>query len=100
MDRLVEDLTDAAGIGAGTFSLKPESTHLAAVVARVVEAQQGTAPAHELALEVEDEVEGLWDKDRLEQVPTNPARNAIAYSRTTARLSSGYGKSQRRLLWR
>lgn len=80
MDRLVGDLLDAARIGAGRFEIQPSRVNLVAILRKVVEQQQATAPRHQLVLEAPTYLEGVWDPARIAQIFTNLVSNAIKYS--------------------
>ncbi|MBI4491769.1 MAG: HAMP domain-containing histidine kinase [Chloroflexi bacterium] len=80
MDRLVVDLMDAARIGAGAFQVQPQPTDLVALASQVVQTQQASSPHHCIKLETPDQLEGVWDPDRLAQVLNNLVGNAVKYS--------------------
>jgi signal transduction histidine kinase len=80
MGRLVDDLRDAARIGAGQFAVDVSPCDLVAVVRQIVEEQQATTNRHELVVEAPSRLEGRWDPHRLGQLCTNLIANAIAYT--------------------
>jgi signal transduction histidine kinase len=80
MGRLVDDLRDAARIGAGQFAVDVSPCDLVAVVRQIVEEQQATTNRHELVLEAPSRLEGRWDPHRLGHLCTNLIANAIAYT--------------------
>jgi len=79
MQRLIDDLLDAARIGAGRFQMRYGSMDLA-VLAEVVQAQRSTTKAHRITFEAPPRLEGNWDAQRIEQLLTNLLSNAIRYS--------------------
>jgi signal transduction histidine kinase len=80
MSRLMNDLLDAARIGAGGFEVQPAFLDLIDVTRQVVEEQQATTTAHRLLLEGPERLEGMWDGQRISQVLANLISNAIKYS--------------------
>jgi signal transduction histidine kinase len=79
--RLVRDLLDftQARLGNG-IPLQRRPMNLHQVARGVVEEVRAAHPERDLRLETEGDGEGLWDPDRLAQVLTNLASNAVAYS--------------------
>jgi signal transduction histidine kinase len=79
--RLFEDLLDTSRIEAGQVTLHVATVDLEAAVLAVIEELQPGAPRHALAAEVAPEA--AWarvDPDKLRQMLTNLATNAIKYS--------------------
>ena len=81
LEKLVEDLLDVSRIGAGRLELKRERIELAHIAAEVVAQVRDEAAAAEctLTVDLEDGIDGQWDRLRLEQVATNLLSNAIKY---------------------
>ena len=79
MQRLIDDLLDAARIGAGRFQMRYGSMDLAGL-AEVVQAQRATTKTHRITFEAPSRLEGNWDAQRIEQMLTNLLSNAIRYS--------------------
>ncbi len=80
--RLVEDLLDVSRIQASRLELDREPTSLRAVVDEVL-ARQGSdlaAAGISVAADVSNDIVGLWDCSRLEQVVGNLVGNAIKYA--------------------
>lgn len=81
MQRLVEDLVDAARLETGNVRLRPEPVDLARFVAAWRDRVAGTLPVHRVRLLSPGEVPTvLADPARLEQVVTNLVSNALKYS--------------------
>jgi signal transduction histidine kinase len=80
IQRLVNDLLDAARIDHGRFIIQPESCDLAELTREVVDDQRLTDDSHQYIVDIPDQVTGDWDKVRLQQVLTNLVSNAAKYS--------------------
>jgi signal transduction histidine kinase len=80
LQRLVDDLRDAARLGTDSFAVRPRRIDLAALAREVVALRQTTTDRHHLTLEAPDRVEGIWDGDRIAQLLANLVSNAIKYS--------------------
>lgn len=80
MRRLLDDLSDAARIGAGHFAIRPVRMDLVAAARRVVEHEQRAGPGPRVVLTAPERLEGEWDRERLEQLLVNLVRNARKYS--------------------
>lgn len=78
--RLVEDLRDAARIGAGSFEIAPAPLELAELVETVVARWREATPTHTIALHAPDRLVVHGDRHRLVQVLDNLISNAIKYS--------------------
>ncbi|MCM2276833.1 MAG: ATP-binding protein [Oligoflexia bacterium] len=98
LSSLVDDLLDVTRITAGRLELQRRAVRLGAVVRDVAERflpQMGQFGS-QVALELEDVEEGLWDRLRLEQVVTNLLTNALKYGEgkpVTLRTSTGLGSA-------
>ncbi|MDI3339838.1 MAG: GAF domain-containing protein [Sphaerobacter sp.] len=80
---LIADLLDASRIQQGRIDLRPEPVVLNELARRVLarfEHAPERTPRHTLALEAPEQIVGIWDPDRLEQVLTNLVSNALKYS--------------------
>jgi signal transduction histidine kinase len=80
MRRLVDDLRDAARIGAGQFGVRRAPTDLVAVARQVAAELQATTRRHWIVVEAPARLEGRWDRDRVGQLLTNLVANAIRYA--------------------
>jgi signal transduction histidine kinase len=81
--RLIEDMLDVSRIKNGKLSIKPDETHLSALVQRIAEdltplAKEAGA-GFELALEAD--INGYWDAFRIEQIIINLMTNAVRYGK-------------------
>lgn len=88
-DRLVEilfrqinEMVDIARIRAGTLYLEPTLFELGGMVRDVAHhfSEQMASVGCSLQIDVEDELEGCWDRFRLEQVLINLLTNAMRYA--------------------
>jgi signal transduction histidine kinase len=81
MERLLQDLLDAARADLSEVELHRRDLDLISVARECVEAAQGTTDQHEIILNcMVPELIGHWDSDRLKQVFQNLLSNAIKYS--------------------
>lgn len=81
-ETLVGDLLDVSRIQQGRLALRRQPTNLAELAVDVLgrfEQSPERTPDHWLVLDA-DEVSGLWDPARLDQVLTNLVSNALKYS--------------------
>jgi len=81
LTRLIEDMLDVSRIRTGKLSIRPEPANLADIARRVLGnfAVQAQAAGCELSLDAPEQVEGVWDAYRLEQVISNLVSNALRY---------------------
>ncbi len=82
---LVEDLLDTSRIHTGNFTLSFEETNLSDLIEDVVDrsSTQLASAGCELHLDLEKNIIGEWDRQRLEQVILNLLTNAIKYASGT-----------------
>jgi signal transduction histidine kinase len=83
MNRLIQDLLDAARIDSANFSIHPQNTDLATLIAESVESLKNLAAEKEIALELDisGEVPRIAaDPDRIAQVIVNLVSNAIKFT--------------------
>lgn len=80
MRRLLDDLLDAARIGAERFQVHVGRMDLVEVVSEVVQQEQETTSKHQIHLESPEQLVGIWDAERIAQVFANLISNAIKYS--------------------
>lgn len=80
VSRLTQDLLDAGRIGAGTFTIRTRQTDLTALMREVAETQRAANPARNIVVEADDPIVGNWDDERIVQLVTNLASNALKYS--------------------
>jgi signal transduction histidine kinase len=77
LQTLVDQLLDVSRIRSGRLTLEPERTDLVELAREVVARHADTGSA--LSVEAPEELVGLWDRSRLDQVVTNLVSNAIKY---------------------
>lgn len=80
LERQTNDLLDASRIGVGRFEVQPKPMDLAALLRRVAQGIQATAPEHHIDVRAPAGLVGCWDEDRLAQVLNNLIGNAVKYS--------------------
>jgi len=81
MKRMISDLLDfARGRLGGGIPLNPRELELTALGHEVVEELEAGRPGREVELEVEGDLRGEWDADRLSQLLINLGKNALDYS--------------------
>ena len=81
LTRLINELLDVTRIASGKMNLHPEKMELAKLVSDICanfesEAIQKGSP---ITLTIKENVEGVWDSNRVEQVVMNLVSNAIKY---------------------
>lgn len=82
-ETLIADLLDVSRIQQRGLELRPEPTDLVALVRTVVSRFEYPAepePRHTLTVSAPEQLHGVWDPDRLDQVLTNLISNAVKYS--------------------
>ncbi|MCC6174011.1 MAG: HAMP domain-containing histidine kinase [Chloroflexi bacterium] len=80
MSRLIEDLRDAARIGAGHFEIHPQPVDVMVVVREAEERLQALAGERALELHGPDTLSATADRQRLGQAIGNLLSNALKYS--------------------
>jgi signal transduction histidine kinase len=81
MIRLINDMVDVTRIRSGKLSIRPADTELSGLLQRIVSdlAQRADADGGTIELHAADQVTGLWDEFRVEQVIINLLTNALRY---------------------
>jgi PAS domain S-box-containing protein len=81
LDRLISDLLDSSRAAAGRLELRRRRVSLRDVLEAAVERIEAQTDSHTVRLDVTaDDLSGLWDAQRLDQVFTNLLSNAVKYS--------------------
>lgn len=80
MAKLVEDLLDISRLQVGRLSLELERFDLVQLTRETCERVGVLSQQHPLQVEAPEQLEGVWDRGRLDQVITNLLSNAIRYS--------------------
>ncbi|HUG15518.1 MAG TPA: ATP-binding protein [Thermomicrobiales bacterium] len=81
LERLINDLLDAARLEAGRSELRREQVDLTALARTVAGYSQALTRGHVIRVELPaGELRGHWDGDRVSQVIQNLLSNAISYS--------------------
>ena len=93
MQRLIEDLRDAATIGAGQFAIQPARMDLVAAVEQIVAEQRAAAPGHRIVVEAPEQLPGTWDAHRVGQLVGNLVTNAVKYSPSGTTVRVGIERS-------
>ncbi|HYO64821.1 MAG TPA: HAMP domain-containing sensor histidine kinase [Archangium sp.] len=87
MKRMISDLLDfARGRLGGGIPISPRAVELTALCREVVEELEAGRPGREVELEVEGDLQGEWDADRLSQLLINLGKNALDYSPEESRV--------------
>lgn len=78
---LVDDLLDVSRIAANRMDLHPENVELTSLVREIISQfeDEASKSGSKMSLKHLHEIEGNWDRGRLEQVLTNLISNAIKY---------------------
>ncbi len=81
MIRLIDDMLDVSRMRSGKLSIRPDWTELSGLLARIVSdlTAQAAAAGTTIALNAGEQVTGMWDEFRIEQVIVNLLTNAIRY---------------------
>ncbi|QRN96173.1 PAS domain-containing protein [Archangium violaceum] len=79
LTRLVDDILDISRISTGKLTFTPETFDLCELAREVVERMAVQASGARITCESQDQVEGAWDRFRIDQVLTNLVTNAIRY---------------------
>jgi signal transduction histidine kinase len=81
LNRLIQDLSDAAQLIVRRLELERRSTDLVPVVRTVVEEAEASSGNHCFRVEgLERPCVGYWDPDRIRQIVQNLVSNAVKYS--------------------
>lgn len=81
ISEMVGELLDASRAQRGKLEIMPSPTNLTAVVSRVVERRRAYHAQHDIRLEISDEnLSGIWDMGRVEQIIRDLIDNAARYS--------------------
>ena len=81
LNRLVNEMLDLSRMESGRIALSLEPIDLNALVRDIAATMQPTAPKHTFTLRLDDTLSLLMaDRDKLTQVVTNLANNAVKYS--------------------
>ena len=83
IERLLSQLLDVSRINSGRLGLEPEPVNLAGLVREVLDrfkdaSAQNLCP---IAADLDDHVNGTWDRNRIDQAVTNLVSNAVKYGR-------------------
>lgn len=81
LERLVNQLLDVSRITAGRLHLEPEPLNLSDLVKEVVNrfTEATTQPSAPISVHCDDQVNGRWDRLRVDQVVNNLVGNAVKY---------------------
>jgi signal transduction histidine kinase len=77
---LLNRLLDFSRIEAGRLELQLASTDLRLLIDRVVQGVQSTTDRHRLRVYGPEQLEGVWDEQRLAQIIENLLSNAVKFS--------------------
>ena len=90
LTRLITELLDVSRIDAGALRVHPQPVEVRArLVAQVERLAASGEPRDRFVVDVPDDLGPVWaDPDRLEQVLTNLADNAVRHGRGTVRLAA------------
>jgi signal transduction histidine kinase len=81
IERLIDDLLDAARSDAGQLELRRARADLTAIARDCVEQAQAASASHRVRLDApEERLVGVWDAGRVQQVLGNLLSNAIKYA--------------------
>jgi signal transduction histidine kinase len=81
MIRLINDMVDVTRIRSGKLSIRPGDTELAGLLQRIVGdlRQRAEEAGATIVLNALEEVRGVWDEFRVEQIIVNLLTNALRY---------------------
>jgi len=81
MIRLINDMVDVTRIRSGKLSIRPAETELSSLLTRIVSdlAQRTEAAGGTIELDAPNQVAGVWDEFRVEQIIINLLTNALRY---------------------
>jgi signal transduction histidine kinase len=79
LERLGEDMLDASRIRLGRFSLQREAGIDLVEVVRAAVAEVRTNPSTPVQVEATADVQGTWDRDRVQQMVRNLIDNAVKF---------------------
>lgn len=79
--KLIDELLDVSRISSGKIDLVPERLNLAKLLSEVTQQYEGeiASTGSTLTVNIPSEINGVWDRSRLEQVITNLLSNAFKY---------------------
>ncbi len=100
MRRLVDDLENAVQIGSGRFQIDTAPVDVAEIARDIVELRQAATSTHRLVLDAPEQLRGVWDGERLEQLLANLISNGIKYSPDGTEIRVTLHAEQDRLLRR
>jgi signal transduction histidine kinase len=81
LNRLVNEMLDLSRMESGRIALSLEPLDLNAIVQEIVATMQPTAPKHKFTMRLDDTLPLVMaDRDKITQVVTNLANNAIKYA--------------------
>jgi signal transduction histidine kinase len=87
MQRMIAQLLDFAKAREGRLGIEPHPANLREICERVLDELESAYPETSLQLRVEGNTSGVWDADRLAQVVSNLASNAIQHGQPGAAVS-------------
>jgi signal transduction histidine kinase len=88
MTRLIDQLLDFTRVRAGGgIPCDPKETHLGLLCRHVIDELSSQYPLRQITVETSGDLEGCWDPDRLAQVVSNLANNAIRHGEPDAPVS-------------
>jgi signal transduction histidine kinase len=81
MIHLISDMVDVSRIQSGRLSIRPSETNLSALLRRLAAdlASQAEACGSKIELDIQDNITGVWDEFRVEQIVVNLLTNALRY---------------------
>lgn len=81
MIHLISDMVDVSRIQSGRLSIRPSLTNLSSLLRRLVTdlSAQAEASGCSIELRAEENITGIWDEFRIEQIIINLLTNALRY---------------------